>query len=133
MRAMREPAVMFRLPAHVLGNVELLAGRLDISVNLVAKLIVTREIMHIPAILEEHERQLANMHQFLRELAFRNEEFLSEERDQAILAAAIMTKLGEVMAAVDSIRDAAFVRPSTFIADLIRKHDERPLQKSLGV
>ncbi|WP_132960396.1 hypothetical protein [Rhizobium sp. BK251] len=130
---MREPAVMFRLPAHVLGNVELLAGRLDISVNLVAKLIVTREIMHIPAILEEHERQLANMHQFLRELAFRNEEFLSEERDQAILAAAIMTKLGEVMAAVDSIRDAAFVRPSTFIADLIRKHDERPLQKSLGV
>ncbi|SCB47180.1 hypothetical protein [Rhizobium multihospitium] len=130
---MREPAVMFRLPAHVLGNMELLAGRLDISVNLVAKLIVTREIMHIPAILEEHERQLANMHQFLRELAFRNEEFLSEERDQAILAAAIMTKLGEVMAAVDSIRDAAFVRPSTFIADLIRKHDERPLQKSLGV
>ncbi|MGV1794343.1 MULTISPECIES: hypothetical protein [unclassified Rhizobium] len=130
---MREPAVMFRLPAHVLSNVELLAGRLDISVNLVAKLIVTREIMHIPAILEEHERQLANMHQFLRELAFRNEEFLSEERDQAILAAAIMTKLGEVMAAVDSIRDAAFVRPSTFIADLIRKHDERPLQKSLGV
>ncbi len=130
---MREPAVMFRLPAHVLTNVELLASRLDISVNLVAKLIVTREIMHIPAILEEHDRQLGNMHQFLRELAFRNEEFLSEERDQAILAAAIMTKLDEVMAALDSIRDAAFVRPSTFIADLIRKHDERPLQKSLGV
>ena len=130
---MREPAVMFRLPAHVLSNVELLASRLDISVNLVAKLIVTREIMHIPAILEEHDRQLGNMHQFLRELAFRNEEFLSEERDQAVPAAAIMTKLGEVMAALDSIRDAAFVRPSTFIADLIRKHDERPLQKSLGV
>ena len=124
---------MFRLPAHVLSNVELLASRLDISVNLVAKLIVTREIMHIPAILEKHDRQLGNMHQFLRELAFRNEEFLSEERDQAILAAAIMTKLDEVMAALDSIRDAAFVRPSTFIADLIRKHDERPLQKSLGV
>lgn len=130
---MREPAVMFRLPAHVLSNVELLASRLDISVNLVAKLIVTREIMHIPATLEEHDRQLGNMHQFLRELALRNEEFLSEERDQAILAAAIMTKLDEVMAALDSIRDAAFVRPSTFIADLIRKHDERPLQKSLGV
>ncbi|MBY5827781.1 hypothetical protein [Rhizobium leguminosarum] len=130
---MREPAVMFRLPTHVLSNVELLASRLDISVNLVAKLIVTREIMHIPAILEEHDRQLGNMHQFLRELAYRNEEFLSEERDQAVPAAAIMTKLDEVMAALDSIRDAAFVRPSTFIADLIRKHDERPLQKSLGV
>jgi len=130
---MREPAVMFRLPAHVLSNMELLASRLDISVNLVAKLIVTREIMHIPAILEEHDRQLGNMHQFLRELAFRNEEFLSEERGQAILAAGIMSKLDEVMGALDSIRDAAFVRPSTFIADLIRKHDERPIQKSLGV
>jgi hypothetical protein len=130
---MREPAVMFRLPAHVLSNVEVLASRLDISVNLVAKLIVTREIMHVPAMLEEHDRQLGNMHQFLRELAFRNEEFLSEERDQAVLGAAIMAKLDEVMGALDSIRDAAFVRPSTFIADLIRRHDERPHQKSLKV
>ncbi|MEX2697392.1 hypothetical protein [Rhizobium mongolense] len=130
---MREPAVMFRLPAHVLRNVEVLASRLDISVNLVAKLIVTREIMHIPAMLEEHDRQLGNMHQFLRELAFRNEGFLSEECEQAIVAEAIMAKLHEVMGALDSIRDAAFVRPSTYIADLIRKHDERPVQKSLRV
>ncbi|WP_105375026.1 hypothetical protein [Neorhizobium huautlense] len=130
---MREPAVMFRLPAHVLSNVDLLASRLDISVNLVAKLIVTREIMHVSAMLEEHDRQLGNMHQFLRELAFRNEEFLSKERDQAVLGAAIMAKLDEVMSALDSIRDAAFVRPSTFVADLIRRHDERPLQKSLRI
>ncbi|WP_064696232.1 hypothetical protein [Rhizobium aegyptiacum] len=130
---MREPAIMFRLPTHVLSNVELLASRLDISVNLVAKLIVTREIMHIPAILEEHDRQLGNMHQFLRDLAFRNEEFLSGGSNQDILAAAIMAKLDEVMGALDLIRDAAFVRPSTFIADLIRRHDERPHQKSLRV
>ncbi|MBY4611542.1 hypothetical protein K6M90_28335 [Rhizobium sp. 9T] len=130
---MREPAVMFRLPAHVLNNVEMLASRLGVSVNLVAKLIVTREIMHVPAMLEEHDRQLGNMHQFLRELAFRSEEFLSEERDKAVLGAAIIAKLDEVMDALDSIRDAAFVRPSTFIADLIRRHDERPHQKSLRV
>lgn len=130
---MREPAIMFRLPTHVLSNVELLASRLDISVNLVAKLIVTREIMHIPAILEDHDRQLGNMHQFLRELAFRNEEFLSRKDDQTILGEAIMAKLEEVMGALDAIRDAAFVRPSTFIADLIRRHDERPHQKSLRV
>jgi hypothetical protein len=130
---MRKPAIMFRLPAHVLSNVELLASRLDISVNLIAKLIVTREIMHVPAMLEEHDRQLGNMHQFLRELAFRNEEFLSGGSNQEILAAAIMAKLDEVMGALDSIRDAAFVRPSTFIADLIRRHDERPLQKSLRI
>ncbi|PDS48535.1 hypothetical protein CO662_29035 [Rhizobium anhuiense] len=130
---MREAAIMFRLPAHVLSNVEQLASRLDISANLVAKLIVTREIMHIPAMLEEHDRQLGNMHQFLRELAFCNEEFLSQKDDQAILGAAIMAKLDEVMGAMDSIRDAAFVRPSTFIADLIRRHDERPDQKSLEI
>ncbi|QPB24279.1 hypothetical protein [Rhizobium sp. 007] len=130
---MREPAVMFRLPAHVLSNVEALARRLDISVNIVAKLIVTREIMHIPAILEEHDRQLGNMHKFLRELAFRNEEFLAEKGGHIAAAETIITKLDEVMVALDSIRDAAFVRPSTYIADLIRKHDERPIQKSLPV
>ncbi|TBA45769.1 hypothetical protein [Rhizobium ruizarguesonis] len=130
---MREPAIMFRLPAQVLINLDALARRLDVSVNIVAKLIVTREIMHIPAMLEEHDRQLANMHQFLRDLAFRNEEFLSEERVHAESTKAIAHQLEEVMSALDAIRDAAFIRPSTFIADLIRSHDERPVQKSLRI
>ncbi|MET3595219.1 valyl-tRNA synthetase [Mesorhizobium shonense] len=131
---MRESAVMFRLPGHVLANVETLASRLNLSVNLIAKLIVIREIMNIPAMLEEHDKQLANMHQFLREMAFHNDDFLNENeerRDEA--AEAVMAKLKEVMHAIDSIRDAAFVRPSTYIADLIRQHDERPVQESLGV
>ncbi|MBY3383163.1 hypothetical protein [Rhizobium laguerreae] len=130
---MREPAIMFRLPAQVLSNLDALARRLDVSVNIVAKLIVTREIMHIPAMLEEHDRQLANMHQFLRDLAFRNEEFLSEESVHAESTKAIAHQLEEVMSALDAIRDAAFIRPSTFIADLIRSHDERPVQKSLRI
>ncbi|NEK46353.1 hypothetical protein GR250_33860 [Rhizobium leguminosarum] len=130
---MREPAIMFRLPAQVLINLDALARRLDVSVNIVAKLIVTREIMHIPAMLEEHDRQLANMHQFLRDLAFRNEEFLSEESVHAEGTKAIAHQLEEVMSALDAIRDAAFIRPSTFIADLIRSHDERPVQKSLRI
>ncbi|MGO7185809.1 hypothetical protein ACCT14_31600 [Rhizobium brockwellii] len=130
---MREPAIMFRLPAQVLSNLDALARGLDVSVNIVAKLIVTREIMHIPAMLEEHDRQLANMHQFLRDLAFRNEEFLSEESVHAESTKAIAHQLEEVMSALDAIRDAAFIRPSSFIADLIRNHDERPVQKSLRV
>ncbi|MBY5357609.1 hypothetical protein HFO94_29540 [Rhizobium leguminosarum] len=130
---MREPAIMFRLPAQVLINLDALARRLDVSVNIVAKLIVTREIMHIPAMLEEHDRQLANMHQFLRDLAFRNEEFLSEESVHAESTKAIAHQLEEVMSALDAIRHAAFIRPSTFIADLIRSHDERPVQKSLRI
>ena len=124
---------MFRLPGHVQANLDALATRLNVSANLVAKLIVVREIMHIPAMLEEHDKQLANMHQFLREMAFRNEEFLDEDRVRTEAAEAIMTKLDEVMRAVDAIRDAAFVRPSTYIEDLIKQHDERPVQESLGV
>ena len=129
---MRGPAIMFRLPAHVLDSLEQLAGRLDVSINIVAKLIVTREITRIPAMLEEHDRQLANMHQFLRELAFRNEDFLLEG-NQSPVDAALMDGLKELMAALDAIREASFVRRSGFIDDLIRKHDERPIQHSLDV
>jgi len=130
---MREPAVMFRLPVPVLSNLEAVSRRLDVSVNIVAKLIVTREVMNIPAMLEEHDRQLANIHQFLRELAFRNEEFLSEGDVRAASAKAIAQHLENIMGALDAIRDAAYVRPSTFIADLIRSHDDRHVQKSLRV
>ncbi|RDJ00814.1 hypothetical protein B5K05_33650 [Rhizobium phaseoli] len=130
---MREPAVMFRLPVHILTNLEAVSRRLDVSVNIVAKLIVTREVMHVPAMLEEHDRQLANMHQFLRELAFRNEEFLSEGDVRAASAKAIAQQLENVMGALDAIRDAAYVRPSSFIADLIRNHDDRHVQKSLRI
>lgn len=130
---MRQPPVMFRLPDHVMRNVDALAGRLDVSVNIVAKLIVTREIMHVPAMLEEHDRQMANMHQFLRELAWRNEAFLAQEVGNAEATRLIAQKLDEVMGAIDAVRDAAFVRPSSYIIELIRKHDERGLQKSLEV
>ncbi|KNY31266.1 hypothetical protein SAMN05892877_11645 [Rhizobium subbaraonis] len=128
---MRQPPIMFRLPDHILSNVEALAGRLDISVNIIAKLIVTREIMHIPAMLEEHDRQMANMHQFLRELAWRNEAVLAQEVRHAEGTRLIAQKLDDVMGAIDAVRDAAFVRPSSYIVELIRKHDERGLQKSL--
>lgn len=130
---MRQSPVMFRLPDHVMRNVDALAGRLDVSVNIVAKLIVTREIMHVPAMLEEHDRQMANIHQFLRELAWRNEAFLAREVGLAEGTRVIAQKLDEVMGAIDAVRDAAFVRPSSYIVELIRKHDERGLQKSLEV
>ena len=130
---MRQPPIMFRLPDHVLRNVDALAGRLDVSVNIVAKLIVTREIMHVPAMLEEHDRQMANMHQFLREVAWRNEAFLAQEVGHAEGTRLIAQKLDEVMGAIDAVRDAAFVRPSSYIVELIRKHDEQGLQKSLEV
>lgn len=128
---MREPPVMFRLPSHVLNNATMLAERLDTSVNIVAKLIVAREIMHVPAMLDEHDRQLANIYQFLRDLAFRNEDFIASATIDASAAEPVMAKLEDVIGAIDAVRDAAFVRPSTYIADLIRTCDERPVQKSI--
>ena len=130
---MRQPPIMFRLPDHVLRNVDALAGRLDVSVNIVAKLIVTREIMHVPAMIEEHDRQMANMHQFLRELAWRNEAFLAQEVGHAEGTRLIAQKLDYVMGSIDAVSDASIVRPSSYIVELIRKHDERGLQKSLEV
>ncbi|WJH38549.1 hypothetical protein N7E02_03845 (plasmid) [Aliirhizobium terrae] len=123
---MREPAIMFRLPAHVLNGLDKLAKRLDVSTNIVAKLIVTREITRIPAMLEEHDRQLANMRQFLRELAFRNEDFLLAGNSSPSCAA-MADSLKELTGALDAVREASFVRPSSFIDDLIRKHDERSI------
>ncbi len=122
---------MFRLPDHVLGNVEALAGRLDISVNIVAKLIVVREIMNVPAMLDEHDRQLADIYRFLRELAFRNEEFLTDGGTRFESVRVIAQRLDDVLGALDAIRDAAFVRPSSYIVDLIRRHDEGAVQTSL--
>lgn len=127
---MREPAIMFRLPSHVRVGLDQVAERFDLSANIIAKLIVTREVTRIPVMLEEHDRQLANMHQFLRELAFRNEDFLEET---SLDGAAIMQELKAIMATLDAIRDASFVRPSSFITDLIRRHDDRSIQRSFHI
>ena len=121
---------MFRLPSHVRVGLDQVAERFDLSANIIAKLIVTREVTRIPVMLEEHDRQLANMHQFLRELAFRNEDFLEET---SLDGAAIMQELKAIMATLDAIRDASFVRPSSFITDLIRRHDDRSIQRSFHI
>lgn len=127
---MREPAIMFRLPSHVRVGLDQVAERFDLSANIIAKLIVTREVTRIPVMLDEHDRQLANMHQFLRELAFRNEDFLEET---SLDGAAIMQELKAIMATLDAIRDASFVRPSSFITDPIRRHDDRSIQRSFHI
>ncbi len=131
MRRMRRSAIMFRLPDYVLDTLDQLAVRLDVSTNIIAKLIVTREVTHIPAMLEEHDRELANMHQFLREIAFQIEDLF--EGNASSGGAAITDRLNDVMAALDAIRNASFVRSSNSIADLIRKHDERPIKTSLRI
>jgi hypothetical protein len=43
----------------------------------------------------------------------------------------ILEKLDEIASAIDSIRDAAFVRSYTIVKDLIAAHDEKATQESL--
>lgn len=124
---MREPAIMFRLPRHVISNLDQLAERIGVSSNIIAKLIVTREVTRIPAMLDEHDRQLANIHRFLREIAFHNEDFL--DGNMFLAGEAILMRLKDVMAALDAMRDASFVRPSGFVAELVRSNDGRPTKK----
>jgi hypothetical protein len=124
LRRVREPAIMFRLPRHVISNLDQLAERIGVSSNIIAKLIVTREVTRIPAMLDEHDRQLANIHRFLREIAFHNEDFL--DGNMFLAGEAILIRLKDVMAALDAMRDASFVRPSGFVAELVRSNDGGP-------
>ncbi|MGH6861916.1 MAG: hypothetical protein ACRECY_16825 [Phyllobacterium sp.] len=78
--------------------------------------------MNIPALLDEHDRQLEDMHQFLRQLTFHHADFLAENEERSDAAAkAVLAKLNDVMAVLDAIRDAAFVRP---FPSTTRRHHE---------
>jgi len=66
-------------------------------------------------------------------VGFRNVTFLENNSECREGVKPSTRKLDEVTASLDAIRDAAFVRPSTYIADLIRKHDERAIQNTLAL
>jgi hypothetical protein len=119
---MPNPRYFFRLPPQVADTLEALAEQMGTAPGEVVKLIVTREIMNIPALLDEHDRQLEDMHQFLRQLTFHHADFLAgheERRDAA--AKAVLAKLNDIMVVLDAIRDAAFVRSTPSVA---RRHHE---------
>jgi hypothetical protein len=128
------PRYFFRLPQHQADELEALAVRTGTAPGLIVKLLVSRTLSEVATILEDHDLQLEHIYLAIRDIAQVHRELMTEH----IVATddhskRILDKLDELARAVDSIRDSAFVRPSTTIQDLIAAHDEKPIQQSLQI
>lgn len=129
---MPSPRYYLRLPRHQADELEALAARLDTSPALIIKLLVNRTLSEVASLLTDHDEQLEHIHLMIRDIAQVHLDLMRDEFaaiDQR--SARILEKLDEMARAIDSIRDAAFVRSSTIVKDLIAAHDEKRRQKSL--
>lgn len=131
---MPSPKYSFRLPQHQADELEALAARIETTPGLIVKLLVSRMLSEVATVLDDHDQQLEYIHLAIRDIAQVFRELIagdivaSDEQSRRILDT--LEQLGR---AVDSIRDSAFVRPSTTIQDLIAAHDEKPVQQSLRI
>lgn len=129
---MPSPRYYLRLPRHQADELEALAVRLDTSPALIIKLLVDRTLSEVASLLADHDEQLEHIHLTIRDIARVHRDLMNDEiaaTDQTSIR--ILEKLDEMARAIDSIRDAAFVRNYTIVKDLIAAHDEKPTQQSL--
>ncbi|MCO5066913.1 MAG: hypothetical protein M9924_21330 [Rhizobiaceae bacterium] len=128
---MASPQYFLRIPQHQADELEALADRLETSPGLILKVLVDRTISETATVLHDHDLQLEHVHLTIRDIAKVFRDLMSDNvvpaDDHAIR---ILEKLDDIARAVDSIRDAAFVRPSTSVRELIAAHDEAPVQQS---
>ena len=129
---MPSPRYYLRLPRHQADELEALAARLDTSPALIIKLLVDRTLSEAAPLLADHDEQLEHIHLTIRDIARVHRGLM---RDEVVGAGQdaiqILEKLDEIACAIDSIRDAAFVRSYTIVKDLIAAHDEKPTQETL--
>lgn len=124
--------VMFRLPAQLSDQLAALAQRVESSPGLIARLIVTRDLTETAAMLETHDEKLEHIFLMIKDIAQVHRDLMREEvfaTGQDTIR--VLEKLDEIARAIDSIRDAAFVRSYTIVKDLIAAHDEKATQESL--
>lgn len=129
---MPSPRYYLRLPRHQADELEALAARLETSPALIIKLLVDRSLSDAAPLLADHDEQLEHIHLTIRDIAQVHRALM---RDEVVAtgqdAIRILEKLDEIARAIDSIRDAAFVRSYTIVKDLIAAHDEKPTQETL--
>lgn len=129
---MPSPRYYLRLPQHRADELEALARHLDTSPALIIKLLVDRTLSEVAPLLADHDEQLEHIHLTIRDIARFHRDLMSDRvtaTDQ--YSVQILEKLDEIARAIDSIRDAAFVRSYTIVKDLIAAHDEKATQESL--
>ena len=131
---MPSPKYSFRLPQHLGDQLDALAQRLDATPTMIAKAIVTKLLAETALLLEKHDEQIEFIFLMIKDIAHVHRELMRDgtvSNDNS--AATILARLDNIARAVDSIRDAAFVRPSTTVQDLIAAHDEKPVQQSFSI
>jgi hypothetical protein len=130
---MPSPKYSFRLPQHLGDQLDALARRLGATPTMIAKAIVTKLLAESALLLEKHDQQLEHIFLMIKDIAHVHRDLMRDDtvrNDESTTT--ILARLEDIAQAVDSIRDAAFVRPSTTVEDLIAAHDEKPVQQSLS-
>lgn len=129
---MPNPRIFFRLNNSVVNDLQALAKRFRTTPGSIAKMIVLREVSQIPALLDEHDQALQEIQQFHRDLVATLEDYLEEMVDPEKRSGVhkIISELNEQSQTIDALRSAATPRPSSFIATLVQRHDEEPIQTS---
>ena len=129
---MPNPRIFFRVHHSVANDLQALAKRFGTTRGSIAKLIVLREVSHIPALLDEQDQALQAIQQFHRDLVAALEDYLEEIEDPGKRSGVhqIVSELNEQSQTIDAIRSAASPRPSPLIATVVECHDEETVQTS---
>lgn len=131
---MPNPRIFFRISHSVANDLQALAKRFRTTPGSIAKLIVLREVSHIPALLDEHDQALQEIQQFHRDLVATLEDYLEETDDPEKRSGVhqIISELNEQSQTIEAVRSAASPRPSPLIAMLIERHDQESVQTSFA-
>ncbi|ATU94402.1 hypothetical protein [Phyllobacterium zundukense] len=129
---MPNPRIFFRIKNSVANDLQALAKRFKTTPGSIVKMIVLREVSQIPALLDEHDQALREIQQFHRDLVATLEDYLEEMVDPGKRSGVrkIISELSEQSQTIDTLRSAATPRASPFIATLVQRHDEEPIQTS---
>jgi hypothetical protein len=131
---MPNPRIFFRVSRSVVNDLQALAKRFRTTPGSIVKLIVLREVSHIPAVLDKHDQALQEIQQFHRDLVATLEDYLEEMDDLEKRSGVdqIISELNEQSQTIEAIRNAASPRPSPLIATLIDRHDQEHVQTSFA-
>lgn len=122
---MASPRYQFRLSSPIGQAIDQLAARLGTSPACFIRFLVERTMGEGGALLQEHDKALAEMRQFHRDLVFVLDGYLEEESDLSRRQSLsdVREKLIDLTRAIDSIRTAANVTPSALIDEIVREFD----------
>ncbi len=122
---MVSPHYQFRLRTSVAPAIDDLAARLGTSPGRLIRFLVERTVAEGGALLHEHDRALAEMRQFHRDLVIVLDRYLEENNDleRSRSFSEIRETLTDLARAIDAIRASTNATPSPRIDEIVRDYD----------